>query len=79
MVPVDGGEFRLRWAAAVAFVDLEPALNWAHRCRYLAIRIDGHEIEAVEARFPPFLKERAPTLRVVWTGARVPAWLKGGR
>ena len=78
VVRAAGGELRLRWTAAVAFVDLEPTLNWEHRCRYLVVRLDGQEIEAVEARFPPFLKGRAPTLRVVWTGARVPAWLKSG-
>lgn len=73
--PSGDDALRLHWPAALAFVDLEPGLNWAHRCRYLAVRLDGREVEPFEARFPPDLRAQVPTLRLVWTGPRVPAWV----
>ncbi len=79
-IPISGGgELRLRWPAALAFADLEPTLNWAHRCRYLAVRLDGEDVEGISASLPPFLKGRSPTLRVAWTGERVPEWLRGSQ
>jgi hypothetical protein len=71
---IDGQEVKVPWPAAVAFVDLRPAANWAHPCRYLLIDREGTQIESIEARWPPFLRGPAPSLRLIWKGADVPAW-----
>jgi inner membrane transporter RhtA len=71
-VELDGRSVELDRAVAVAFVDLEPRLNWGHRCRYLLVDAETGAVDAVEARMPPFLRGAPPTLRLVWRGADVP-------
>jgi hypothetical protein len=59
---------------AVAFVDLEPMMNWSHPCRYLLINVDNGEIEVVKGEFPPFFYKVTETLHLIWKGASVPNW-----
>lgn len=60
--------------AVVFFVDLEPGVNWDHRCRYLVMDVTGANREAIDARRPPFLRSVPRSLRLVWKGAAAPAW-----
>lgn len=75
---IDGRTLRRERELAVVFVDLEPMLNWGHRCRYLLVDRESGEVEIIEARLPPFLREERPTLRIVWRGPLVPAWAVSG-
>lgn len=58
----------------MAFVDPHPASNWGHPCRYLFVNTQTHAIQSVDASFPPFLKARSKTLRLIWKGSKVPDW-----
>ena len=62
------------WDARIAFVDLEPGVNWGHACRYLAVRREGEGVVAVPARMPPFLKAGATKFRFLWRGPDAPEW-----
>lgn len=71
-VDLEGRTVEVPGPTAVAFVDLEPRLNWGHRCRYLLVDVETGGVAALDARMPPFLRGAAPTLRVVHRGADVP-------
>lgn len=71
---IDGGRAQVDAPTVVAFVDLEPGVNWGHRCRYLLIDRDSGEVRAIDAQFPPFLRGVPPQLRAVHQGAEVPDW-----
>jgi hypothetical protein len=71
-VEIDGGAVPVQRPSALAFVDLEPRLNWGHRCRYLLVDVETGDVESFDARMPPFLRGAPATLRVVWRGADVP-------
>lgn len=59
----------------IAFIDLEPALNWTHRARYIVLGAGGGILRIVEADRPPFLKGGAsPYLRLIHRGSRAPSW-----
>lgn len=58
----------------VAFVDLEPELNWTHRGRYLVLGVAGGIRHAVDVDRPPFLTEVSPCLRLIHQGRKAPAW-----
>jgi hypothetical protein len=73
-VPVGRETVEAPWDAYVAFVDLEPPVNWGHQCRYLLVSRRTGDVQSFDASFPPFLKGPAKTLRVVWKGSRVPDW-----
>jgi hypothetical protein len=62
---IDGRPIHRERAVVVVFADLEPAANWGHACRYLLVDRDTGAVEAIEARFPPFLRQDVPTLRRV--------------
>ncbi len=64
-IEIDKQKFIMPWAGVVAFVDLEPKVNWGHACRYLFVNIETGEIRAMKARFPPFLRGYSDTLRVI--------------
>ena len=73
----------LPWAAiaqsfdepvVVAFVDLEPALNWTHRGRYLVLGAAGGIRRKVDVDRPPFLTGVSPYLRLIHQGNRAPGW-----
>lgn len=65
-------KFEMPWGGYVGFMDLDPMADWGHECRYLLIRVETGEVETVEARFPPFLEEYSPTLRVVLRYGKAP-------
>jgi hypothetical protein len=58
----------------IAFVDLEPALNWTHRGRYLVLGVGGDLIRKIDVDRPPFLTEISPYLRLIHRGSRAPRW-----
>lgn len=62
------------WQAVLAFVDLEPGVNWGHRCRYLLVNPTDGEVRLYDEQIPPFLTSVAPTLRLVWKSEDVPDW-----
>ncbi len=62
------------WDARIAFVDLEPGVNWGHECCYLAIRRDSDEVIKFTAQMPPFLKAGTSTFRLLWRGPLAPEW-----
>jgi hypothetical protein len=65
-VDVGGRTLELRRPSVLAFVDLEPALNWGHRCRYELVGAETGDVEAFDAAMPPFLRGMPQTMRVVW-------------
>lgn len=73
-IPVGMKQVHVSWRAVVAFVDLEPGVNWGHRCRYLLINAESGEIQSHDNQFPPFLIDIPPHLRVVWKGKDVQSW-----
>ena len=68
-IVIDGGRVQVD-----AFVDLEPGVNWGHRCRYLLLDRETGELRAVDAQFPPFMRGASSGLRVVYQGAEAPDW-----
>jgi hypothetical protein len=62
------------WDSYIAFVDLEPKMNWGHSCCYLVIRQDTDEIIQVAAQMPPFLKAETSSFRFIWRGPGAPEW-----
>lgn len=58
----------------VAFIDLEPELNWTHRGRYLVLGIDGGVRQILHVDRPPFLNHVSPHLRVIHEGSNAPRW-----
>ena len=73
-IDIDGGRVQVDAPTVVAFVDLEPGVNWGHRCRYLLIDRETGELRAVDAQFPPFMRGASPGLRVVYQGGEAPDW-----
>jgi len=64
-VEIEKQKTAMPWAGVVAFIDLEPKVNWGHACRYLLVNIETGEIRTIDARFPPFLRGYSDTLRVL--------------
>lgn len=58
----------------IAFVDLEPALNWTHQGRYLVLGAEGGIRKKVDTDLPPFLTRVSPHLRVIHVGSQAPGW-----
>jgi len=58
----------------IAFIDLEPALNWTHRGRYLVLGVEGDIRETMDVDRPPFLTQASPHLRVIHRGSQAPDW-----
>ena len=58
----------------IAFVDLEPALNWTHRGRYLVLGPQGGIRQKRDVDRPPFLTHVSPQLHVVHQGSQAPDW-----
>jgi hypothetical protein len=73
-VEVDRKPVQVPFDSIMAFIDLKPAANWGHPCRYLLVnRADGAK-RSFEGSYPPFLKGARPTLRLIWKGSNVPGW-----
>lgn len=58
----------------IAFIDLEPALNWTHRGRYLVLGLDRGIRQTLDVDRPPFLTQVSPHLRVIHRGSQAPEW-----
>ncbi len=58
----------------IAFIDLEPTLNWTHRGRYLVLGAGGGIQRKVDVDRPPFLTGVSPNLRLIHRGSRTPGW-----
>ena len=71
---IDGRRVQVDAPTVVVFADLEPGVNWGHRCRYLLVDRDSGDVRAVDAQFPPFLRGMPPDLRVVYQAPGVPDW-----
>ena len=65
---------QMPWRGRVAFIDLEPGVNWGHSCAYLAIRHDGEDARWVAAGMPPFLKSGSAPFRLLRIGPQAPQW-----
>ncbi len=61
-------EITLARPARIAFLDLEPGANWGHACRYLVIDAEDGSVRTIPETMPPFLRDAAPTLRVIARG-----------
>ena len=73
-IDIDGGRVQVDAPTVLAFADLEPGVNWGHRCRYLLVDVGSGEVRGIDAQFPPFLRGNTPGLRVVYRAAGVPDW-----
>jgi hypothetical protein len=73
-VEIDGGRVQVDAPTAVAFADLEPGVNWGHRCRYLLVDAGSGKVRGIDAQFPPFLRGMPPEMRVVYRAEGVPDW-----
>ncbi len=62
-------EVALARPARIAFLDLEPGANWGHGCRYLVIDAEDGSVRSIPETTPPFLRDAAPTLRVISRGS----------
>jgi len=71
---VGGLTIDLPWDGQIAFVDLEPGVNWGHACAYFAIRQDGDDVIEFAAHMPPFLKAETSTFHMLWRGSLAPEW-----
>ncbi len=71
---IDGQNVDVPWRAVLAFVDLQPEMNWGHDCRYVLVSLETGELKVINAHLPPFLLGVADTLRVIWQGDTVPEW-----
>lgn len=58
----------------IAFIDLQPMLNWTHRARYVVIGARGGIQRKIDVDQPPFLAGSSPDLRLIHQGSRAPAW-----
>ena len=52
-VPIGRESVVAPWDAWMAFVDLQPAANWGHPCRYLLLDPHTGEVRRFDASFPP--------------------------
>jgi hypothetical protein len=71
---VDGQDTDVPAGTVVAFVDLEPGVNWGHPCRYVFIDAETRSMRTRGAQFPPFLTADVPGMHAVHVGASAPAW-----
>ena len=58
----------------IAFIDLEPMLNWTHRACYLIMSAGGGILLKLDVDTPPFLVRVSPYLRLIHKGSKAPDW-----
>ena len=59
-------------ATVLAFIDLDPAANWGHNCRYLLFEAESNRLkEKIEGQFPP----DRDALRLIHRGESVEDWM----
>jgi hypothetical protein len=71
-VTIGRKEVTLPAAGYLVFIDPAPTANWGHPCRYLFIESATLRMHQFPAQFPPFMREIAQTLRLIWKGHDVP-------
>lgn len=71
---IDWHSVRVPWSARLAFVDLQPEMNWGHECRYVLVNVENGELQVIAAHFPPSITGLNAALRVVWRGEYTPDW-----
>ena len=55
----------------MAFIDLHPAANWGHPCRYMLLHPEQNGAETIEASFPP----DAANLAMIYRSETVQDWM----
>ena len=55
----------------LAFIDLEPHLNWSHACRYVVYGLQSGTLHTIPAQFPP----PGDQLHLVHRGEAVEDWM----
>jgi hypothetical protein len=70
-ISIRGGGMTVAVPSVLAFVDLQPAANWAHPCRYVLVGLNDGSITSRDAKFPP----DAESLRLVHRGPGVEDWM----
>jgi hypothetical protein len=49
----------------MAFIDLQPHLNWGHSCIYILIDSETFETELIHSQFPPYHGDYPESYRVL--------------
>src|SRR6187401_1895952 len=57
--------------AVLVFVDLAPASNWGHPCRYLLLIADNGTVASIDGQFPP----PRESLRLLHRGPEIKDWM----
>jgi hypothetical protein len=71
-ITIDRGSRAITEPGVMVFVDLKPAANWAHPCRYLLFDASSGVIrERIEGQFPPDREG----LRLIYRGKQVEDWM----
>jgi hypothetical protein len=39
--------------ALLLFIDMEPGVNWSHKCKYILVENEGRQSRTVDGQFPP--------------------------
>jgi hypothetical protein len=72
---VDRTPMTIAVPSRVAFVDLEPAANWAHRACFVVLpEVEGDEAQIVPAQLPPYRGASVEHFSLLWRGAAAPEW-----
>jgi hypothetical protein len=58
-------EIAVKKNSYLAFVDLQPHLNWGHSCLYILIDVDTYQTETFDAQFPPYQRDYPESYRVL--------------
>lgn len=70
----DGLECGFDHDVVIAFVDLEPHLNWTHQGRYIVLNTEGAIEQIIPVEKPPFLRGASPYLKTILKGNNAPEW-----
>lgn len=71
-ITVDRAVRSIQEPEVMAFVDLKPAANWGHPCRYLLFDANSGAVrERIEGQFPPDREG----LRLIYRGGQVEDWM----
>ena len=70
-VSIRGKTLPVTAPSVMAFVDLQPASNWSHSCRYLLVGREDGLIASANSEFPP----AGESLRLVHRGEGVEEWM----
>lgn len=74
LLPWDGIQKHFDQDVVIAFVDLEPELNWTHQGRYVVLNPEGEIQQTIGVDKPPFLRGVSSHLRTILKGKNAPDW-----